>query len=93
MAKNKLEDLRNLMFEAAERLLDPEEGDKFDVKKAQALAGLSQQIIDGAKLEFQYLKEFGGQGTRFFDVNDNVKQIEGRNQQRKNLTTTTSWST
>ena len=84
MAKNKLEDLRNLLFESAERLLykDSEEKaeEKLSVEEAKAIAGLSQQIIEGAKLEYQYLKDFGGKSSDFFPegMDGKPRQIVGR---------------
>lgn len=54
--KNDITAVRNLMIEGMERLLNPEEGDQFDVEKAEALAKLGKVIVDSAKTEVAFLK-------------------------------------
>lgn len=51
MAKNKLSDLRDHLFETIERLKDPEEKETMTVEKAQAIADLGAVIVNSAKLE------------------------------------------
>lgn len=54
MAKNKIADLRDHLFETLEALKDPDK--PMDVKRAQAISSVAQAIIGSAKLEVQYLK-------------------------------------
>lgn len=54
MAKNKIEHLRDHLFEAIELLKDEESS--MTVDKAEAIASLSQQIINTAKLEIDFAK-------------------------------------
>lgn len=55
MAKNKIEDLRNHLFETIEML---KEGD-MEIDKAKAISEVAQVIINSAKVEVQFLKEMG----------------------------------
>lgn len=50
--KNKIEDLRNHLFEALEMLKDGE----MDVDRAKAVSGVAQTIINSAKVEVDYLR-------------------------------------
>lgn len=52
MPKNKIVDLRNHLFLALEKLHDKE----IDIDTALAIADVSKQIIESAKVEMQYLK-------------------------------------
>jgi hypothetical protein len=54
MAKNKITDLRDHLFEAIEMLKDEESN--MTVEKAEAIATLGQTIINSAKLEIDYIK-------------------------------------
>jgi hypothetical protein len=63
MAKNKLTDLRNHLFLALEKLHD---GD-MDSNTAKAVADVSKEIIDSAKLEYQMVRDLGGKTSNFFD--------------------------
>lgn len=68
MAKNKLTDLRNHLFETIEGLMDEEK--PMDVKRATAVANVAQAIIGSAKLEIQYLKMRGQEqeGSAFLEA-------------------------
>lgn len=55
MARNKIEDLRNHLFETIEMLKD---GD-IEIDKAKAISEVAQVIINTAKVEVQFLKELG----------------------------------
>jgi hypothetical protein len=55
MAKDKIQDLRNHLFETIEMLKD---GD-IDIDKAKAISEVAQVIINSAKVEVQFLKEMG----------------------------------
>jgi hypothetical protein len=81
--KNNIEAVRNLMIEGMERLLNPEEGDTFDVEKAKALAGLGKVVIESAKVEvaaLQVAEKFGSkiQGTGFINIDAKPKQITSK---------------
>ena len=66
--KNRITDLRNHMFEAIELLLDPESN--FDASKGNAIAQLSKQVIESAKVEIQAAKLMGlpDLGTDFIET-------------------------
>lgn len=71
MPKNKLQDLRNHLFEALEKLQDND----MEVEKAEAIVKVGQAIINTGKLEYQYLKEFGGKQTDFFPEAEFKKEL------------------
>jgi hypothetical protein len=62
MARNKINDLRDHLFSALERLdndeLTTEELNK-EIEKAQAVAQIGSVIIQSAKIEIDYLKATG----------------------------------
>jgi hypothetical protein len=55
MARNKITDLRDHLFEVLERLKD---GD-IDIETAQTMAEVSQVIINSAKIEVDFIKATG----------------------------------
>jgi len=55
MAKNKISDLRNHLFEAIEMLKD---GD-MELEKAKAIGDLAQVVINSAKVEVDFIKATG----------------------------------
>lgn len=59
MTQNRLVDLNNHLFEELERLnddeLSPEELDK-EIKRSQAMANISAQIVSNAKIELDATK-------------------------------------
>jgi hypothetical protein len=62
MARNKMEDLRSHIFAALERLNDEEltsEQVEMEAKKAKSIAGLTNALIETAKLEVQFMRETG----------------------------------
>lgn len=66
MARNKIEDLRNHLFEVIESLKD---GD-MEIEKAKTIADVAQVIINSAKIEVDYIKAIDGVcGTGFIPVN------------------------
>lgn len=73
MPKNKIGDLRNLMMETIERLLDPE--DSMDAKKAVAISQLGSVIVNSAKIELQAAKILGNQNPTFFNTDGEPKQL------------------
>ena len=75
MAKNGIKDLRNLMMETIERLLDDE--DPMDWRTAQAIASVGNVVVGSAKVQLQIARLQGK--TIHDDFNGNVpKQIEGQ---------------
>lgn len=53
MPKNKIEDLRNHLFETIEMLKDKE----IDVNTAKAISETAQVIINSAKIEIEFMKQ------------------------------------
>lgn len=64
MAKNKLEDLRNHLFETLEALKDEEK--PMDVARARAVADVAHAIINSAKLELRFLELKGQEAESEF---------------------------
>jgi hypothetical protein len=62
MPQNKIQDLRNHLFETLEMLKD---GD-IDINRAYAIADVSRAIIDTAKVEVQYLKAIESNNKSLF---------------------------
>lgn len=62
MAHNKLNDLRDHMFAAMERLSDenltPEKLEQ-EIEKAKAISAVGSVVINSAKIEIDYLKATG----------------------------------
>lgn len=60
MPRNKITDLRNHLFEMLEKLQEADEKDEDKLKplldKSKAITGISQQIINSAKLEIDFVK-------------------------------------
>lgn len=72
--KNKIEDLRNHLFETLEALKDKEK--PMEIDRAKAIADVAQTIINSAKVEVDFLKMHGqGKGSGFIPTPE--KQIEG----------------
>lgn len=55
MARNKINDLRDHLFEALERLKDGE----IDIQTAKAMADVGQVIINSAKIEIDFIRVTG----------------------------------
>lgn len=64
--KNKIEDLRALLFTTLERLLD--EDDPMDCQQAKSIANVGRVIVESAKIEVEFMKTFGGDGSGFIAV-------------------------
>ncbi len=69
MAKNKIEDLRNLLMEAMERLMDDEK--PLDVEHARAVADVAKVVLESARVEIAFMRDIGGIGTGFVPVERN----------------------
>lgn len=80
MARNKIEDLRNHLFEVIELLKDGE----IELDKAQIIADVSQVIINSAKVEVDFIKVVHGNGSGFIPLQNRGtyenKQIEKNNE-------------
>jgi hypothetical protein len=80
MPRNKIEDLRDHLFETIEMLKD---GD-MDIQKAKAIKDVAQTIVNSAKVEVDFLKfTKEGNGSGFFPI-DERKQIENKPKQDGN---------
>ena len=60
---NKIEDLRNHLFETLEALKDKEH--PMDIERAKAIANVAKVVVDSAKVEVDHLKVTGGKGSGF----------------------------
>ena len=76
--KNKIEDLRNHLFETLEALKDKEK--PMDIDRAKAIAQVAGVIIESAKAETRHLEVIGGRGGSGFIPLDEVTGKEGRPQ-------------
>lgn len=75
MPKNKLEDLRNHLFEAIEMLKDGE----LNVENAKAIKGLGDTIVNTAKVELQFINMTKSTKIKsnFIEINVEPKQLAG----------------
>jgi len=63
MTQNKIEHLRNHLFETLEALKDDDK--PMDIKRALAVADVARVIVESAKVEVSFLNVTGGRGTGF----------------------------
>ena len=75
MARNKIEDLRNLLFEQIEKLMDKDADTEVETAKAEAIANLASVIVSSAKVEIDFLKMMGTEGTGTGFIPVEKKQI------------------
>ena len=61
--KNKIEDLRNHLFETLEALKDKAE--PMDIERAKTIGGIAQVIVNSAKVEVDFMKATGAKGSGF----------------------------
>ena len=72
MARNKINDLRDHLFETLERL---KEGD-IDIATAKAMADVGQVIINSAKIEIDYIKATGStKDSGFIKLQENNEKL------------------
>jgi hypothetical protein len=84
MAKNKISDLRDHLFETLEALKDTD--NPMDVDRAKAITNVAQAIINTAKVEVDLVRAVGGDGSAgtFFelptdrDVSKHARAIDER---------------
>ncbi len=77
MARNKIEDLRNHLFEALERLKDPDPEKPLDLEREKMICAVSRQIIDSARVEVAMVRAINGSspGTGFFNLPDEGRDV------------------
>jgi hypothetical protein len=69
MPKNKIDDLRNHLFETLESLKDDEK--PMDIERARAVADVARVIVDSAKVEVRFLEVTGAlKSTNFLPSED-----------------------
>lgn len=72
--RNKIEDLRNHLFETIEKLQDDE--NPMDLARAQTIANVASVIVESAKVEVQFMKVTDSLGSGFIPNGPkNPKQI------------------
>ncbi len=73
MAKNKLCDLRDHLFETMEGLRDG----TIDPERAKAMSGVAQTIINSAKVEVDMVKAVGASspGSSFFGLPEETREL------------------
>ncbi len=72
MARNKINDLRDHLFETLERL---KEGD-IDIATAKAMADVGQVIINSAKIEIDFIKATGStKDSGFIKLQENNEKL------------------
>ena len=76
--KNRMEDLRDHLFETLEGLKDPD--NPMDIQRAQAVQGVAQTLVNSAKVEVDYIKATGQDGGSGFIESDRPLEHEGRDQ-------------
>jgi len=64
MARNKIEDLRDHLFEIIEILQDND----MELDKAKAIADIPQVIVNSAKVEVDFIKVVHGNGSGFIPL-------------------------
>lgn len=74
--RNKIQDLRNMLFEQMERLMDDDADLETETKRAEAVANIASVLVQSAKVEVDFLRMVGaeGSGTGFIPM-DNQKQL------------------
>lgn len=71
---NQISDLRTHLFDTLKALRDPEK--PMDVDRARAIADVSKQIIDSAKVEVDFAKVTGAaSGSGFWGASPEARQI------------------
>lgn len=81
MAKNKINDLRNHLFEVIEMLKDDDQN-SMTIEKAKAIVDVSQAIINTAKVEVDYIRATDGVRRTNYEtefLNQNLLDNEKKN--------------
>lgn len=71
--KNKIEDLRNILFEQLERLNDDEDMSnperlERELKRANAIREVASVVVESAKVEVLFMRQTDSNGTGFIPV-------------------------
>lgn len=75
--KNKIDDLRNHLFETLEALKDDEK--PMDLARAKAIADVAKVLVESAKVEVDFLKATGAlKSTDFLPSEEDAVQIRRR---------------
>jgi pyruvate dehydrogenase complex dehydrogenase (E1) component len=76
--KNKMEDLRNHLFETLEALKDDK--NPMDVERARAIRDVGQVLVNSAKVEVDYINATGqaGESTFIESKREHLRGIEGK---------------
>jgi hypothetical protein len=75
--KNKIDDLRNHLFETLEGLKDEEE--PMDLARARAIAEVAKVLVESAKVEVSFLKTTGAlKSTDFMPSEEDAVQLRRR---------------
>lgn len=70
--KNKIEDLRNHLFETIEALKDAEK--PMDIERAKAIADVAQVVVNSAKVEVDFLRALdSSQDTGFIQSHHQIE--------------------
>lgn len=74
--KNKIQDLRNILFAQLEKLSDDDVNLELECKRSESLAQIASIIVQSAKVEVDFLRMVGaeGSGTGFIPM-DNQKLL------------------
>lgn len=75
MAKNKINDLRDHLFETLEALKDTE--NPMDLDRARVISGVAQTLVNIAKVEVDLVKAVGGNapGGGFFTLPEESREL------------------
>jgi len=75
VAKNKINDLRDHLFETLELLKDREK--PMDLERARVISRVAQTIINSAKVEVDLVRAVSASspGTTFFELPDEMKDL------------------
>lgn len=73
--KNRIEDLRNHLFETIEMLKDDDK--PMDIARAKAVSDVAQTIINSAKVEIDWMEATGSGGSDFVSATPRLKALKG----------------
>jgi hypothetical protein len=74
MAKNKVSDLRDHLFETIEALKDPDK--PMDLERARTISAVAQTIINSAKVEVDLARAVNGlPGSGFFNIQQESREL------------------
>ena len=74
MAKNKISDLRDHLFETLEALKDPDK--PMDLERAKVISEVAQTLVNTAKVEVELVKAVGGSMVGgFFNLPEESREL------------------